>query len=57
MIYSLNMKNEEQEATLQALSYAHHEELHRVLMESCHEGEGSSALRIDPPPRAAGVSG
>lgn len=44
VIYSLNMKNEEQEATLQALSQAHHEELHRILMETCHEGEGS-ALR------------
>ena len=38
------MKNEEQEAALQALSHAHHEELHRILMETCHEGEGS-ALR------------
>lgn len=44
VIYSLNMKNEEQEAALQALSHAHHEELHRILMETCHEGEGS-ALR------------
>lgn len=44
VIYSLNMKNEEQEAALEALSYAHHEELHRILMETCHEGEGS-ALR------------
>lgn len=44
VIYSLNMKNEEQEAALQALSQAHHEELHRILMETCHEGEGS-ALR------------
>ena len=38
------MKNEEQEAALEALSHAHHEELHRILMETCHEGEGS-ALR------------
>lgn len=38
------MKNEEQEAALQALSHAHHEELHRILMDTCHEGEGS-ALR------------
>lgn len=44
VIYSLNMKNEEQEAALQALSHAHHDELHRILMETCHEGEGS-ALR------------
>ncbi|XP_065815331.1 protein FAM184B isoform X1 [Labrus bergylta] len=44
VIYSLNMKNEEQEAALQALSHAHHEELHRILVETCHEGEGS-ALR------------
>ncbi|XP_028301517.1 protein FAM184B [Gouania willdenowi] len=44
VIYSLNMKNEEQEATLQALSHAHHDELHRILMETCHEGEGP-ALR------------
>lgn len=44
VIYSLNMKNEEQEVALEALSYAHHEELHRILMETCHEGEGS-ALR------------
>lgn len=44
VIYSLNMRNEEQEAALQALSHAHHEELHRILMETCHEGEGS-ALR------------
>lgn len=44
VIYSLNMKNEEQEAALQALSNAHHDELHRILMETCHEGEGS-ALR------------
>lgn len=44
VIYSLNMKNEEQEAALQALSHAHHQELHRILMETCHEGEGS-ALR------------
>uniref|UniRef100_A0A8C6K7N5 Family with sequence similarity 184 member B n=1 Tax=Nothobranchius furzeri TaxID=105023 RepID=A0A8C6K7N5_NOTFU len=44
VIYSLNMRNEEQEAALQALSHAHHEELHRILMEMCHEGEGS-ALR------------
>lgn len=29
---------------MQALSHAHHEELHRILMETCHEGEGS-ALR------------
>lgn len=36
------MKNEEQEAALQALSHAHHEELHRMLMETCHEGEGST---------------
>ncbi|GLD66946.1 protein FAM184B-like protein, partial [Lates japonicus] len=42
VIYSLNMKNEEQEAALQALSQAHHEELHRILMETCHEGEGSA---------------
>ncbi|XP_034394277.1 protein FAM184B [Cyclopterus lumpus] len=41
VIYSLNMKNEEQETALQALSHAHHEELHRVLVETCHEGEGS----------------
>ena len=41
VIYSLNMKNEEQEAALQALSHAHHEELHRILMDTCHEGEGS----------------
>ncbi|XP_053713626.1 trichohyalin-like isoform X1 [Synchiropus splendidus] len=41
VIYSLNMKNEEQEAALQALNYAHDEELHRILMETCHEGEGS----------------
>ncbi|KAG7485047.1 hypothetical protein JOB18_002123 [Solea senegalensis] len=41
VIYSLNMKNEEQEAALQALSQAHHEELHRILMETCHEGDGS----------------
>ncbi|CAN9510406.1 unnamed protein product [Ophioblennius macclurei] len=41
VIYSLNMKNEEQEAALQALSHAHHDELHRILMETCHEGEGS----------------
>lgn len=38
------MRNEEQEAALQALSHAHHEELHRILMETCQEGEGS-ALR------------
>lgn len=44
VIYSLNMRNEEQEAALQALSHAHHEELHHILMETCHEGEGS-ALR------------
>ncbi|XP_054635022.1 protein FAM184B isoform X2 [Dunckerocampus dactyliophorus] len=44
VIYSLNMKNEEQEAALQALNHAHDEELHRILMETCHEGEGS-ALR------------
>lgn len=44
VIYSLNMKNEEQEAALQTLSNAHHDELHRILMETCHEGEGS-ALR------------
>uniref|UniRef100_A0A096M779 Family with sequence similarity 184 member B n=1 Tax=Poecilia formosa TaxID=48698 RepID=A0A096M779_POEFO len=41
VIYSLNMRNEEQEAALQALSHAHHDELHRILMETCHEGEGS----------------
>lgn len=35
------MKNEEQEAALLALSQAHHEELHRILMDTCHEGEGS----------------
>lgn len=44
VIYSLNMRNEEQEAALQALSHAHHDELHHILMETCHEGEGS-ALR------------
>nr|XP_057938648.1 protein FAM184B isoform X2 [Doryrhamphus excisus] len=44
VIYSLNMKNEEQEAALQSLNHAHDEELHRILMETCHEGEGS-ALR------------
>lgn len=42
VIYSLNMRNEEQEAALQASSQAHHEELHRILMETCHEGEGST---------------
>ncbi len=26
---------------MQALSHAHHEELHRILMDTCHEGEGS----------------
>lgn len=41
VIYSLNMRNEEQEAALQTLSHAHHDELHRILMETCHEGEGS----------------
>ncbi|KAK1886040.1 Protein FAM184B [Dissostichus eleginoides] len=41
VIYSLNMKNEEQEAALLTLSHAHHEELHRILVETCHEGEGS----------------
>ncbi|XP_071779377.2 LOW QUALITY PROTEIN: protein FAM184B [Centroberyx gerrardi] len=41
VIYSLNTKNEEQEAALQALNHAHQEELHRVIMETCHEGEGS----------------
>uniref|UniRef100_A0A3Q2T0Q3 Family with sequence similarity 184 member B n=1 Tax=Fundulus heteroclitus TaxID=8078 RepID=A0A3Q2T0Q3_FUNHE len=41
VIYSLNMRNEEQEAALQALNHAHHDELHRILMETCHEGEGS----------------
>ncbi|XP_077460794.1 protein FAM184B isoform X2 [Stigmatopora argus] len=44
VIYSLNMKNEEQEAALQALNHAHDKELHRILMETCQEGEGS-ALR------------
>ncbi|XP_057699500.1 protein FAM184B isoform X5 [Corythoichthys intestinalis] len=41
VIYSLNMKNEEQEAALQALNHAHDKELHRILMETCQEGEGS----------------
>ncbi|KAM3865451.1 LOW QUALITY PROTEIN: protein FAM184B [Diretmus argenteus] len=41
VIYSLNTKNEEQEAALQALNYAHQEELHRIIMETCHEGEES----------------
>ncbi|KAK0151557.1 Protein FAM184B [Merluccius polli] len=41
VIYSLNMKNEEQESALQTLTYAHQEELHRIVMETCHEGEGS----------------
>ncbi|XP_061882284.1 protein FAM184B isoform X2 [Entelurus aequoreus] len=44
VIYSLNMKNEEQEAALQALNHTHDLELHRILMDTCHEGEGS-ALR------------
>lgn len=44
VIYSLNTRNEEQEAALQALNHAHHDELHHILMETCHEGEGS-ALR------------
>lgn len=44
VIYSLNMRNEEHETALQALSHAHHDELHRILVETCHEGEGS-ALR------------
>ncbi|KAJ3614444.1 hypothetical protein NHX12_018017 [Muraenolepis orangiensis] len=35
------MKNEEQESALQTLTYAHQEELHRIVMETCHEGEGS----------------
>ena len=41
MIYSLNMKNEEQESALQSLTYAHQQELHRIVMETCNEGEGS----------------
>ncbi|XP_061627156.1 protein FAM184B isoform X2 [Phyllopteryx taeniolatus] len=41
VIYSLNMKNEEQEAALQASNHAHDEELHRILMETCQEEEGS----------------
>ncbi|MED6274303.1 hypothetical protein ILYODFUR_013862, partial [Ilyodon furcidens] len=41
VIYSLNMRNEEQEAALLALNHAHHDELHRILMETCQEGEGS----------------
>ncbi|XP_019732272.1 protein FAM184B isoform X4 [Hippocampus comes] len=41
VIYSLNMKNEEQEAALQSLNHAHDKELHRILMETCQEGEGS----------------
>ncbi|KAI4832026.1 hypothetical protein KUCAC02_015010 [Chaenocephalus aceratus] len=53
VIYSLNMKNEEQEAALLTLSHAHHEELHRILVETCHEGEGS--LLRTRPPRAAGL--
>ncbi|XP_061772261.1 protein FAM184B isoform X2 [Nerophis ophidion] len=44
VIYSLNMKNEEQEAALQALNHSHDQELHRILMDTCHQGEGS-ALR------------
>ncbi|XP_030207059.1 protein FAM184B isoform X1 [Gadus morhua] len=41
VIYSLNMKNEEQESALQSLTYAHQQELHRIVMETCNEGEGS----------------
>ncbi|XP_029914086.1 protein FAM184B [Myripristis murdjan] len=41
VIYSLNTKNEEQEVALQALNRAHQEELHRIIMDTCHEGEGS----------------
>ncbi|XP_061535564.1 protein FAM184B isoform X2 [Phycodurus eques] len=41
VIYSLNMKNEEQEAALQASNHARDEELHRILMETCQEEEGS----------------
>ena len=44
MIYSLNTKNEEQEAALQSLSHAHQDTLHRVAVETCQEGE-ESALR------------
>ncbi|XP_062334481.1 protein FAM184B [Osmerus eperlanus] len=44
VIYSLNTKNEEQEAALQSLSHAHQDTLHRVAVETCQEGE-ESALR------------
>ncbi|XP_070971697.1 protein FAM184B isoform X3 [Oncorhynchus clarkii lewisi] len=45
VIYSLNTKNEEQEAALQAISHAHQEELRRVTTGTCTEGEESAVLR------------
>nr|XP_046193449.1 protein FAM184A-like [Oncorhynchus gorbuscha] len=45
VIYSLNTKNEEQEAALQAVSHAHQEELRRVTTGTCTEGEESVVLR------------
>ncbi|XP_029601188.1 trichohyalin, partial [Salmo trutta] len=45
VIYSLNTKNEEQEAALQAVSHAHQEELRRVTAETCTDGEESVVLR------------
>ncbi|XP_055768756.1 protein FAM184B isoform X2 [Salvelinus fontinalis] len=45
VIYSLNTKNEEQEAALQTVSHARQEELRRVTTETCTEGEESVVLR------------
>ncbi|XP_028974033.2 protein FAM184B isoform X2 [Esox lucius] len=41
VIYSLNTKNEEQEAALQAIGHAHQEELRRVAVVTSPEGEES----------------
>ncbi|KAJ8000445.1 hypothetical protein DPEC_G00180200 [Dallia pectoralis] len=41
VIYSLNTKNEEQEATLKAIGHAHQEELRRVVVVTSPEGEES----------------
>ncbi|KAL1023963.1 hypothetical protein UPYG_G00049610 [Umbra pygmaea] len=41
VIYSLNTKNEEQEAALQAIGHAHQEEMRRVALVTSPEGEES----------------
>ncbi|XP_042173501.1 trichohyalin-like [Oncorhynchus tshawytscha] len=47
VIYSLNTKNEEQEAALQAVSHAHQEELRRVTTGTCTEGRSRYPVQVE----------